>query len=115
MSSEIGRIIIIFSGWPILIAGSIFLIIMGRYVSRTTKNPPAEKTIKTLVASWLIAIYSLGTVTTAFLFCDGDTTTAVMIVTPIFIIWLATFFWTMYRFVKATYTLSGLNKETAGV
>ncbi len=110
---EIIRIIIVFSGWPILIAGSIFIMTTGGQISRMVGNPPVGKTIRTLVASWLIAMYGLGVVATALLYYGSDITIAVSLVIPVFVAWLITFVWTMLRFLKTAYEVSGTGDESA--
>jgi hypothetical protein len=104
---DILRFTIILSGWPILVAGSISIIITGGQISHMIGSSPVGKTVWTLVVSWLVAMYSLGAVATALLYY-GNATIAISLVVPVFIAWLITFFWTMYRFLKTAYEIGGI-------
>ena len=85
---EVLRSVILFFGWPVLIAGSIFLYIQTyRFYTDVQKNVWG-KLVLAMVAGWLITMYSLGIVSTAFMLVNVQE--GVMFVLPIFGLWFLT-------------------------
>jgi hypothetical protein len=82
------RDIILGIGWPVLIAGSIFIFIRGRGVYKMVKGSLVGNLTKTLVFSVLVEMYSLGIVSTAFMFCQEK---GVYLVLPVFLVWFISF------------------------
>jgi len=82
------RNLILGIGWPILIIGSIYIFIKGRKVYQLVKGSLVGKITKVLVYTMLVEMYSLGIVSTAFMFTDERSTYLIL---PIFLIWFITF------------------------
>ncbi|MFH1452556.1 MAG: hypothetical protein ABIH00_01085 [Armatimonadota bacterium] len=82
------RDIILGIGWPVLIAGSIYIFVRGRGVYKLVKGSLIGNLTKTLVFSVLIEMYSLGIVSTAFMYCEER---GVYLVLPVFFIWFISF------------------------
>ena len=61
------RTFILGIGWPVLIAGSIYLFIKGKSVYRLVKGSLIGKLTKILVFTILVEMYSLGVVTTTLM------------------------------------------------
>jgi|GEM_PF-865233 len=86
------RNIILTVGWPVLIAGSIYIFVKGRGVYNLVKGSLVGKLTRTLVLTVLVEMYSLGIVCTAFMFCDENGT---YLVIPVFGVWFLVFVWTL--------------------
>ncbi len=85
---EVVRSAILFFGWPVLIAGSIFLYVQTyRFYNDVQKNVWG-KLVLAMVAGWLLTMYSLGIVSTAFMMVNLRE--GVMFVLPIFGLWFVT-------------------------
>lgn len=82
------RNIILGIGWPVLIAGSIYIYVMGRGVYKLVKGSLVGKLTKILVLSVLVEMYSLGIVSTGYMFSDERGTYLVL---PIFLVWFISF------------------------
>jgi len=93
------RNIVLIIGWPVLVAGSIYLIIKGGVVYKLVKGSLVGKVTKVLVISMLVGMYSLGIVATALMYADENT--GVWVVLPIFFAWFITFVWSLKVLVKA--------------
>ena len=107
---SIVRDIILFIGWPILIAGSIYIFVKGRRVYKLIKGSLIGILTKTLVLTVLIEMYSLGIVSTAFMFCN---TSGVYLVLPVFFVWFISFVATLKVLRQAQVEadkISGKNK-----
>ncbi len=86
------RNIILGVGWPVLIAGSIYLFIKGKSVYKMVKGSLIGKLTKILVLTILVEMYSLGIVTTALMFCDER---GVYLGIPVFAVWFVVFIMTL--------------------
>lgn len=95
------RDIILGIGWPVLIAGSIYIFVMGRKVYKLVKGSLVGNLTKTLVSTLLVEMYSLGIVATALMYCDER---GVYIVLPVFFVWFL-------AFISALRVLQGAKKE----
>jgi len=93
---------ILLIGWPILIAGSVFILVMGQRTYQHVKGSMVGKITSTLVISMLAGMYSLGIVSTVLMFVDSQYIWAVL---GIFIVWFITF-------VLVLKTLHEADKET---
>ena len=82
------RSIILLVGWPILIAGSVYLFLKGKHVYNLVKGSLVGKVVKILVFTMLVEMYSLGIVCTAYMYNDEK---SVFIVFPVFAIWFIMF------------------------
>jgi len=82
------RNIILLIGWPVLIAGSIYIFAKGKSVYQLVKGSLIGKLTKVLVTTVLVEMYSLGIVTTALMFCDQR---GVFLGIPIFAVWFVVF------------------------
>ncbi|EKE07276.1 MAG: hypothetical protein ACD_18C00131G0001 [uncultured bacterium] len=83
------RNIILFVGWPVLVAGSIYVFVKGKGVYSLVKGSLIGKLSKTLVYTMLIEMYSLGVVATFFLYCSLES--ALYVVIPVFVVWFINF------------------------
>lgn len=86
------RDVILIIGWPILVAGSIYIFVKGRGVYKMVKGSLIGNLTKTLVFSVLVEMYSLGIVSTAFMFCQER---GVYLVLPVFFVWFVSFIATL--------------------
>lgn len=93
------RTIVLVIGWPVLIAGSIYLYIKGSKVYQMVKGSLVGNVTKALVTTMLIGMYSLGIVATFLMFCDEKM--GVWVVLPIFLIWFGSFLWALKILRKA--------------
>ncbi|MFA6272366.1 MAG: hypothetical protein WC693_04680 [Patescibacteria group bacterium] len=92
MSLELMRNTILFIGWPILIGGSIYIFVKGRSVYQLVKGSLVGKITKVLVYTMLVEMYSLGIVSTAYMFENAK---GVYWVLPVFTGWFITFVWSL--------------------
>ncbi|MCX6721264.1 MAG: hypothetical protein NT026_01535 [Candidatus Staskawiczbacteria bacterium] len=79
-------------GWPVLIAGSIYLFAKGNGVYKLVKGSLIGKLTKVLVLTILVEMYSLGIVTTALMFCDER---GIYLGLPVFLVWFVVFILTL--------------------
>lgn len=101
------RTIILAVGWPVLVVGSVYLIIKGWSVYRLVKGSLVGGVTRVLVISMLVGMYSLGIVATALMFCDER---GVYLVLPIFLVWFVTFVWSLAVLIRAQERAQSLNK-----
>ncbi|KKP93886.1 MAG: hypothetical protein US04_C0002G0009 [Candidatus Nomurabacteria bacterium GW2011_GWD2_36_14] len=80
--------IILAVGWPVLVIGSIYLFIKGRHVYALVKGSLVGKVVRILVYTMMVEMYSLGIVSTGFMYCSPK---GVAVVIPVFIIWFVMF------------------------
>lgn len=74
-------------GWPVLVLVSIFILIKSWIFYIEVKKSPFGKLVASTNAGWLITMFSLGIVSTFYLFRD---VTSVRIVFPVFAVWFVT-------------------------
>ena len=98
MSLSIMRNIILIIGWPVLIGGSILLFVRGREVYKLVKGSLVGKITMVLVYTMLVEMYSLGIVSTAYMFSD---TKSVYLVLPVFLAWFIVFVWSLKVLIAA--------------
>jgi hypothetical protein len=89
---EIVRNIILGIGWPVLIAGSIYLFAKGKEVYGLVKGSIVGKVTKALVITMIVEMYCLGIVCTAYMFAYQK---GVYLVLPVFLIWFILFVWSL--------------------
>ena len=92
------RSIILIIGWPILVAGSIYLFWKGRHVYNLVKGSLVGKVVRILVYTMLVEMYSLGIVCTAYMF---SSVRSVYLVLPVFAIWFLMFVLSMRVLIYA--------------
>lgn len=97
--------IILVIGWPLLVIGSIYLFTKGRHIYALVKGSLVGKVVKVLVITMMIEMYSLGIVSTAFMYCNVK---SLYFVIPVFIVWMAMFFWSMKVLMNAEKEASAL-------
>lgn len=90
---ETVRTLILVVGWPVLIGGSMYLLVKGRQVYNMVKGSMVGKITKILVVSMIVEMYSLGIVTTAYMYSDVEN--GVVVGLPIFAVWFVMFVWSM--------------------
>lgn len=88
MALETIRTIILATGWPILIAGSIYILTKAWLFYEESKGSLFGRLVFPSILGWIITMYSLGIVATFYMF---DHPRGVMVVLPIFLIWFITF------------------------
>ena len=90
--------IILVVGWPVLIIGSIYLFIKGRHVYSLVKGSLVGKVVRILVYTMMVEMYSLGIVSTGFMYCSPR---GIYIVIPVFLVWFIMFIITMKVLMNA--------------
>ena len=90
--------IILAVGWPVLIVGSIYLFIKGKHVYDLVKGSLVGKVVRILVYTMMIEMYSLGIVSTGFMYCSIK---GIYVVLPVFLIWFIMFVMTMKVLMNA--------------
>jgi hypothetical protein len=108
MSLSMMRNIILGIGWPILIIGSIYIFVKGSQVYNMVKGSLIGKITKTLVYTMLVEMYSLGIVSTAFMFYEEK---SAYLILPIFLIWFVSFIATIKVIIKAEKEAKGIAGE----
>ncbi len=86
------RNLILGIGWPILIAGSIYIFVEGGRIYKLVKGSLIGKVTRALVVSMLVGMYSLGIVCTVFMFTNVK---SAYLVLPIFGAWFVSFVWSI--------------------
>jgi hypothetical protein len=86
------RNLILIIGWPILIAGSVYLFVKGRAVYQMVKGSLIGKLTKVLVMTILVEMYSLGIVTTTLMLADQR---GIYLGLPVFLVWFIVFILTL--------------------
>lgn len=92
------RNIILIIGWPILIAGSLYLFFKGRHVYNLVKGSLVGKIVRILVYTMLVEMYSLGIVCTFYMYSSPK---SVYIVLPVFAVWFIMFILSLKVLVNA--------------
>lgn len=92
------RNLILLIGWPVLIAGSIYVFIRGRAVYKLVKGSLVGNITKVLVYTMLVEMYSLAIVCTAFMLSVEE---GAYLVVPIFFVWFLVFVWFLRAFTEA--------------
>ncbi len=85
MTFEMIRSVILLIGWPFLIAGSVIIVIKAYHFYQKTNKLALGRLIMAETFGVLVSMYSLGLVSTAFMFHDVEE--GVRIVLPIFLVW----------------------------
>jgi len=98
MSLSIMRNIILIVGWPVLVGGSIFLFLRGKEVYSLVKGSLVGKITMVLVYTMLVEMYSLGIVSTAYMFSEPK---SAYLVLPVFLIWFIVFVWSLKVLIAA--------------
>ncbi|MBI3335288.1 MAG: HAMP domain-containing histidine kinase [Candidatus Portnoybacteria bacterium] len=101
------RTLILITGWPILIGGSIFLVYRSLKFYRDVGKIIWGKVVLLMVVGWLVSMYSLGITATAYMF--DNVRNGVIVVLPIFFVWfitMVTITWAVLRWSKEAVTLS---------
>lgn len=94
---ELIRSVILMLGWPVLIAGSAFVYYRSyRFYTDVGRNVWG-KLVLTMITGWLLTMYSLGIVSTFFMFVSVRNGT--MVVLPVF----GTWFFTMILIIRTVF------------
>jgi len=88
MNYETMRHAIILAGWPVLILGSIFFIVEAYHFYQKTNKLALGKLIMAQTISILVGMYSLGIVSTIYMFSELEE--GVKVVLPVFSLWFIT-------------------------
>lgn len=108
VSQDTLRTFIIGFGWPVLIFTSIYILVKSWLFYQKVKESPFGKLVLASSAGWLITMYSLGIVSTFYLFRDVS---AVRIIFPVFLAWFTTIVIILHvtiRWSKEATTLHGV-------
>jgi hypothetical protein len=100
-------IVILAVGWPVLIIGSIYLFIKGKHVYALVKGSLVGKVVRILVITTMVEMYSLGVVSTGFMFYSAK---GIYVVLPVFAIWFIMFIATMKVLISAEKEARGLTQ-----
>lgn len=100
-------IVILAIGWPVLIIGSIYLFIKGQHVYVLVKGSLVGKVVRILVYTMMVEMYSLGVVSTGFMFYSVK---GIYFVLPVFFIWFIMFVATMKVLMNAEKEARALTK-----
>jgi len=86
------RNLILIVGWPILVIGSIYLLmtVRGKKIYQMIKGSLVGKLISVFLWNMLIGMYALALVSTAYMF---DNNRSVYLILPVAIVWFAGFVW----------------------
>lgn len=86
------RNLILIIGWPILVIGSIYLlmVVRGKKIYQMIKGSLVGKLISVFLWNMLIGMYALALVSTAYMFDDSK---SAYLILPVFIVWAAGFIW----------------------
>lgn len=87
MTLEIVRNLILLTGWPILIVGSIYLLYKAIKFYQDVNRVVFGKLVVIMTSGWLFTMYCLGVVSTVAMF--DNVVIGVQVVLPIFIFWAA--------------------------
>lgn len=87
ITQEALRTFMVSFGWPVLALASIFILIKSWIFYIEVKKSPFGKLVASTNAGWLITMFSLGIVSTFYLFRD---VTSVRIIFPVFAVWFVT-------------------------
>jgi len=104
---EIMRSIILIVGWPVLVAGSIYLFVKGKQVYSMVRGSLIGKITRALVITMLVEMYSLGIVTTLYMFENEQR--GVLVGIPIFLVWFIMFIWSLKALVYARNEVAKMN------
>ncbi|MFH2033506.1 MAG: PAS domain-containing sensor histidine kinase [Candidatus Margulisiibacteriota bacterium] len=88
MNLELLRTIILSTGWPVLVAGTIFLLYKAIKFNQDVNKVVFGKMVVIMTAGWLFTMYCLGAASTAAMMLDVKT--GVYVVFPIFAAWAMT-------------------------
>ncbi|OGC25342.1 hypothetical protein A2291_02940 [candidate division WOR-1 bacterium RIFOXYB2_FULL_42_35] len=88
MNLETIRNLILLTGWPVLIIGSIFLTYKAFQFYNSVNRVVFGKLVMIMTGGWLLTMYSLGIVATVAMYANIQS--GVYVVLPIFIVWATT-------------------------
>lgn len=108
MTLETIRTAILATGWPLLIAGSIYILTKAWLFYDESKGSLLARLVFPSTLGWLVTMYSLGIVATFYMF---DHLRGVFVVLPIFLIWFATFVFILTITLRWSKEASALQKE----
>ncbi len=89
---------IILIGWPLLIAGSAFVLYRAYAFYKKMGMTPIAKLVPVFAMATVVTMYSLGFISTAFLI--SDITLGVYYVLPVFVIWFVVMVCVLYLAVR---------------
>jgi len=107
MNIEIIRNVILAIGWPVLFVFSLYIFLIGKKVYSVIKGSLVGKITKVLIYSMLIEMYSLGIVSTMYLFENAK---GVYVVLPVFIVWGFVFAWSINTIKKSSDLTNNITK-----
>lgn len=113
---ELIRSIILYTGWPILITGSVYLTIVSFKFYRNVGKNVIGKLVIAMVLGWFVSMYSLGITATVFMLTHVQV--GVPVVLPIFFIWFITMIiisWAVLKWSKETINLSAFYRKLEDV
>lgn len=106
VTQETLRTFLVSLGWFILVCASIFIFIKSWLLYWETKGSPFGKLVAAANTGWLVTMYSLGFVSTFYLFRDIS---SLRIIFPVFIIWFVTLVILLYVTVRWSNDASALH------
>lgn len=97
---EVLRLFILVIGWSVLLIGGVFVYLKIRSIYADLKRVEFEKLASVTFLGWIITMFSLGVVATAYMF--SSPMHGVIVTLPVFILWLIT----MILLLKIVFRLS---------
>lgn len=88
MNYEFARSLIVWTGWPVLVIGSLWTLNQAVVFYQAVHKSAYGKLVLLTATGWLITMYCLGIVSTWFLYADPYA--AVWVVMPVFLVWAIT-------------------------
>ena len=101
------RNVILAIGWPVLVAGSVYLFLKGRSVYKMVRGSLVGRITKILILTMLVEMYSLGVVSTALMYSDLR---GVYLVLPVFVIWFVMFIMSLRVLISAGREAQGVTQ-----
>ncbi|MFC1727719.1 hypothetical protein ACFL0Y_04310 [Patescibacteria group bacterium] len=109
MSLQTVRTIILITGWPTLIIGSVVIVYRAWQFNRDLKKSVFGRLALLMSMGWFVSMYSLGVVATIFMLKSPRL--GVPVVLPIFLVWVGTMVLisiVVYRLRKEAVRLMGM-------
>lgn len=89
---------ILIVGWPLIVAGSVYLLIKGQSVYRMVRGSLIGKVTRALVVTMLVEMFGLGGISTAYMFIDLR---GVYLAIPVIFVFLV-FVWSVNTLLSAS-------------
>jgi hypothetical protein len=115
MSLEMIRLLILATGWPVLVLGSIYIFTQVYRFYLSVKGVIFGRLTMIMVSGWIVTMYCLGIVATVAMFLDARI--GVTVVFPVFIVWaisMAVVFAVVQLWLRQASTINGSTRISSG-